>query len=141
MIRGKNKLKFTLIEVIVAIAILSMGLVGAMAISGSSKRRVDKAYNRWRAQHILTQAGEYYLLCGPNIDIPNDIFPYSDVRASCNANECENLPNNLPAQIKDWSLFTYNIKLTGTYNINVMVDKIVHSTNTSDFTIEKINSN
>ncbi len=141
MIRKKKILNFTLIEVIVAIAILSLGLVGAMAMSGTSKRRVDKAYNRWRSQHLLTQAGEYYLLCGPNTEIPNDIFPYSDVRASCNAVESVNLPNNLPTQIKDWSLFSYNIKLTGAYNINVMVDKIVHSVNTSNFTIEKINSN
>jgi prepilin-type N-terminal cleavage/methylation domain-containing protein len=141
MTKKTNKSAFTLIEVIVAIAILSMGLLGSMAMSSNSKLRIEKAYSKWRAQHLLTQAGEYYLLCGSDNSIPNDIFPYEDVRASCNTTDCETLPNSLPTQIKDWSLYTYNIKLTGTYNINVMIDKIVHEANSSDFTIEKINSN
>ena len=69
---------YTLIEVIVALAILALGLVTAMSISSSSKRRIDKAYKRWGIQHQLTQATEFYMLAGANSNIPNTIFPYKN---------------------------------------------------------------
>jgi prepilin-type N-terminal cleavage/methylation domain-containing protein len=53
---------FTLVEVIVALAILTMGLLAGLSLIASSQQRLTKASKRWHEQHLLTQAAEYFLL-------------------------------------------------------------------------------
>ena len=53
---------FTLIEVVVAMAVLGLALVGFFAMSNSAVQRIDKAYSHWERMHLLSQAAEYYLL-------------------------------------------------------------------------------
>jgi type II secretory pathway pseudopilin PulG len=120
--------KFTLMEVIIAIAILALSLVAAMAISSSSKRRIDKAYKKWKVQNMLSQATEYYLLAGANSDIPDNIFPYDNVQASCSVTDCEALPEDIDVYSGQWLLATYNVEITSKGRIlkDIKIDKIVN---------------
>ena len=55
------KKHFTLVEVIVAMAIMALALTAFFALSQSAVNRIDKAYSNWERTHLLSQAAEYYL--------------------------------------------------------------------------------
>ena len=70
------KKDFTLVEVIVAMAVMALALTAFFALSQSAVNRIDKAYANWERTHLLSQAAEYYLLFADEEppDIPADIF-------------------------------------------------------------------
>lgn len=103
---------FTLIEVVVALAILAMGVLGAMSIISFSKRRMDRAYDSWFAQHMLAQAAEYYLLCGDK-QITPDFFPYRGYSSSCHIGDCSNIDGVSANTGGNWKLSTYDISVKG----------------------------
>jgi len=115
-------------EIIVAIAILALSLVAAMSMSSASKRRIDKAYKRWEAQNMLSQAAEYYLLTGANTDIPDNIFPYKNVYASCSIIDCETIPGDIDTFSDQWILATYHIEISSNEKIlkDIKIDKIIN---------------
>ncbi|MEI6055550.1 MAG: hypothetical protein WCR55_05755 [Lentisphaerota bacterium] len=125
-----NKIKcnrfFTLVEVVIALAILAMGILSAMSIISFSKRRMDRAYDSWYAQHMLAQAAEYYLLCGEK-QIPPDIFPYRGYNTSCRISDCANIQGVSANAGGNWKLSTYDISVRGPNGqiiSQVKVDKI-----------------
>lgn len=115
-------------EVVLAIAILAMGILGAMAMVSLSKKRMDKAYNTWFNVHLLAQAAEYYLLCGGNKNISPEYFPYSGYSAQCTVNNCNDLSKDaVPSISGNWKLATYDIIVRDPYGhviSQVKVDKI-----------------
>ena len=122
------KKHLTLIEVVIAIAILALSLVAAMSISSGSKQRIEKAYQRWKNQNMLSQAAEYYLLVGPDSDIPYNVFPHENVRATCSIQECNNLPDDVKINAGKWLLSTYHIEISSNGKIlkSIDIDKIVN---------------
>ena len=50
---------FTLIEVVVALAILSLSLAGLLQLSIGANSRLANAVEKWEAEHMLAQAAEY----------------------------------------------------------------------------------
>jgi type II secretory pathway pseudopilin PulG len=116
-----------LIEVVIAMAILALGLVAALSMSAMSKRRIDKAHKRWRAQHMLAQASEYFLLTEQDSAIPGEFFPYDNVSASCEITEPE-FSDDIDPESGNWALKTFNIKINsddGSIQEGVAVDKII----------------
>lgn len=120
---------FTLLEVVIAISILAMGMVGIMMMSNSAHRRVARAMDKWESQHMLAQACEYYLLVGPEERINKDFFPVSDFDATCDLVEPENLPADFEFELSGWKLATFVIRVTNNYNnflvAEAKVDKII----------------
>ena len=83
---------FTLLEVLVAVAILGMSLALILQILGASRERVLRAERRWSRRHVLEQAAEFHLLAGPNARIPAGFLPEGfESRASLAVD-----PSNLP---------------------------------------------
>ena len=72
---------FTLIEVVVALALLSVALTGLLRLSINSQLRVAAAREKWERTHRLMQAAEYLLLAYDESDlsIPEEFFPYQDM--------------------------------------------------------------
>ncbi len=50
--RGKARAVFTLIEVVVALAILSLGVVSYLTLANSAQRRLFKAKEKWTNFHM-----------------------------------------------------------------------------------------
>jgi len=127
MISNRRKRRyFTLIEVVVALAILTGGIMGAMAIVTMSKKRMDRAYDSFYNQHMLAQAAEYYLLCGEK-QITPDVFPYRGYNASCRITDCSNIKGVSANTGGNWKLSTYDISVRGPNGqivSQVKVDKI-----------------
>ena len=120
--------KFTLMEVVIAIAILAMGILGGMSMISMSKKRMDKAYNTWLSGHLLAQAAEYYLLCGGDKNIPFEYFPYNGYFAQCVVSNCGDLSQDGVSSVSgNWRLVTYDISVKDTYGkiiSQAKVDKI-----------------
>ena len=77
----RNGFFFTLIEVVVALALLSVALTGLLRLSINSQLRVAAAREKWERTHRLMQAAEYLLLAYDESDlsIPEEFFPYQDM--------------------------------------------------------------
>lgn len=124
--------KFTLIEIIVAVAVLAVGLMSAMMLCSLSKSRMDKAYNSWKIENVTSQAAEYYLLTGPGTSIPENIFPYDDITTSCTIGQPEMLPEGIKQQSGQWSLVNYDIQVrknNGDLLKELKIDKIINNAN------------
>ena len=87
---------FTLIEVVIALAILAISLTGILELMTQSQKRLSKSYEKWERMHILSQAAEYYLMQGDDPpDIPEFIFPYRDYQVDVSIEDVEDLPEEL----------------------------------------------
>jgi len=121
---------FTLIEVVVSIAILAIGVVTALQITASGTNRMGKAVTRWKVQHMLSQAAEYYLLAGPNEQIPEEFFPYEGYHPSCSIGipDLEEGIDNTYGE--NWNLVKLTIKITddeGEVLGKIEMDKILRT--------------
>jgi prepilin-type N-terminal cleavage/methylation domain-containing protein len=121
-------LKFTLIEVVVALAVLGIAVVSAVTISTSAISRMEKAKARWMNQHMMAQAAEHFLLAGPSAQPNSDIFPYRNARVSCTVENAAGLPGDVDPVSGQWRLATYDIQLfnsSGQRISGLKIDKII----------------
>ena len=87
---------FTLIEVVIALAILAISLTGILELMTQSQKRLSKSYEKWERMHVLSQAAEYYLMQGDDPpDIPDFIFPYRDYQVDVSIEDVADLPEEL----------------------------------------------
>ena len=88
---------FTLVEVIVAMAIMALALSGFFALSQAAVNRVDKAYSSWDRTHALSQIAEYCLLLPDEEqpEIPPEIFESDIYEVEVYYEDAENLPEEL----------------------------------------------
>lgn len=102
-------MRFTLIEVVIALAILSLSLAGMFRLLSSSQLRIANAEEKYREMHMLTQGVEYLMLTGTEEDlsVPDEVFPYNDYLIDCTVEEADGLPEELTGQenqlpLKKW---------------------------------------
>ena len=104
---------FTLIEVLIAVAILALALGVTLSISAQAKEDLIRAKQRWVTQHALEQATEFFLLTSPDaLKIPEDLLPIG-YGAECQIDLVE---DDLPeyADVEDyrgWKLAVYSIRI------------------------------
>ena len=93
----KKHCNFTLIEVVVAMAVLALSLVGFFAVSQTAVNRVSNSYNEWEKTHLLSQAAEYCLLFPDEEppEIPPEIFESDKYDLSVYYVDAEDLPEEL----------------------------------------------
>ena len=94
--------RFTLVEVVVALAILGMSLSVFFAISRNALLRVEKSGDSWRRAHLLSLAAEYYLLF-PSEDPPeppDGLLDDPEYRVEMRYDDAEGLPDDL-ADLED----------------------------------------
>ena len=102
--------RFTLIEVVVALAILSISLAGLLQLSISSNVRVADSVEKWESEHMLAQAAEYLLLRNEDgAEVPEEFFPYPGYSAEVVCDDAEGLPeeySELDGQLplKRWNI-------------------------------------
>ena len=85
---------FTLIEVVVALAILSISIAGLLQLLTAAQNRIIKVDDHWMRTHMLIQAAEYYMLMKQE-DPPamtETFFPYDVYRVDVTWEEIDGLP-------------------------------------------------
>ena len=101
---------FTLIEVVVALAILSLSLAGLLQLSISANSRLANAVEKWESEHMLAQAAEYLMLQNQDsTDIPEEFFPYPGYSVEVSVDEAEGLPEDYTDQENQLPLRRWNI--------------------------------
>ena len=89
-----KKSVFTLIEVVVALAILTISIAGLLQLLIAAQNRIIRAEEDWTRTHMLIQAAEYYMLM-PQEEPPvitETFFPYPDYRVDVSYEEIGDLP-------------------------------------------------
>ena len=89
-----KKIGFTLVEVVIALAILTISIAGLLQLLTAAQNRIIKAHDRWLTMHMLMQAAEYYMLMKQEDPpaITDVFFPYDDYRVDVTYEEIDNLP-------------------------------------------------
>ncbi len=119
--------RFTFLEIMVAVAILSASLAVVLTILGSSRSRLMRAERRWAGQHVLSNAVEFYLLAGTDAAIPGGVLP-DGFSASCDLEAAEDLPEHAAEAVGGWMLGRYRIEVFNAGRQNVgeqIIEKVV----------------
>lgn len=130
--------KFTLIEVVVSLAILTISVTGFLQLMIAAQTRISKSYDAWMRMHMLSQAAEYYMLMPQEEppEIPEDLFPYKDYHIYCSYEEIDNLPdeyNNLVGQLPLKSMVLELRRLSDEQTVDKLtIDRISYETTLSD---------
>lgn len=87
--------RFTLIEVIVALAVLGLGITGMLELVMNSQLRLARSAEKWRHTHMLIQAAEYLLLQPDSTDLqlPDEFFPYPGYTVYHSFEDASGLPD------------------------------------------------
>ena len=131
-------MKFTLIEVVISMIILSLSLAGMLRLLTHSQSRISVAEERWREMHMLTQGAEYILLTGTESDlsVPDDIFPYNDYLIDCSVDEAEEVPEDFSGQENQLPLKKWTVSLWRTTDnserLKVVIDRLDYSEKEAD---------
>ena len=85
---------FTLVEVVVALAILSISIASFLQLLTAAQNRIIKAHDSWMRTHMLMQAAEYYMLMKQEEPpaMTDTFFPYDDYRVEVTYEDIDNLP-------------------------------------------------
>jgi prepilin-type N-terminal cleavage/methylation domain-containing protein len=108
---------FTLIEVVVALAILAIGLSTIFYIFSHSTKNIQQAQKIWANQHLMNNLTEWYLLMGEDERYPSELLP-DGYQGRCQLEIYEDAPEKAPAfiyegdgKINGWFLGKYTIEL------------------------------
>ncbi len=133
-----SKKSFTLIEVVVALAILGLGIVAALSLLTSARSRSVKAYDRWKEMHMMSQAIEYLMLIQTENDhVPERFFPYDNFSVNYSFNDPTGLPDDAETTVGSWELTTMKVELRkndGSINRTMSIDRIIASDESSTST-------
>ena len=128
------RLRFTLIEVLVAVAVLALALGATLSLSGQAKFNIATLESEWSLQHALEQATEFYLLTPDPMgaSLPDGLIPRA-LHASCEIYvDLEGLPDYAQEASKGWILGTYRIVITdeGGRSVEHIVNKLIFEEDT-----------
>ncbi len=131
-------MRFTLIEVVISMIILSLSLAGMLRLLTHSQSRISSAEERWREMHMLTQGAEYILLCGTESDpsVPDEVFPYQDYLIDCAVEDVEEIPEELTGQENQLGLKKWTVKLIRASDraerLKISIDRFDYSSGESE---------
>ena len=118
------KKNFTLVEVVVALAILGLSLSGLLSLAMNAQLKVARAVEKWENTHKMIQAVEYLMLLDDeNQSVPAEFFPYEGYMIKCSVDDAEGLPEEF-TEIDDAApLKCITVELVRTTD-NKVVDRV-----------------
>ena len=128
---------FTLIEVVVALALLSVSLAGLLQLSINSQQKLITADDKWRHEHMLAQAAEYLMLVNEdNASVPDEFFPYPGYSVEVEIDDAEDLPEDYNELVGQLPLRCWNISIVRQSDAesvaSVKIDRINYDEETSN---------
>jgi prepilin-type N-terminal cleavage/methylation domain-containing protein len=118
---------FTLLEVIIAAAVLALAVVMSVGIMGGARARILRAESRWGRQHLLSQAAELYLLGGPGAEVPAGLLPQA-FSSTCTLTPVDDLTDEELEPQQGWKLGRFHICVydaSGALMAECRVEKLV----------------
>ncbi len=105
--------KFTLIEAVIAVAIVGISVTILLTVCSDSLARSSKAEQAYNQQHELTQAVEYYSIVNFMEPITSDFFDLDKFDISVFLRNAEVNNSNI---VTDWQLKTLRINIENKKN-------------------------
>ena len=99
---------YTLMEVMIAALILGMSVAATTAIMGTARANMLREQRRWQSEHLLANAVEFYLACGPDATPPDGLMP-DGFGCSCEIYAVEELLEEALESIREWRLGEYHV--------------------------------
>ena len=135
--KPRGIVKFTLIEVVVALALLSVSLAGLLQLSINSQQKLITADDKWRHEHMLAQAAEYLMLVNEdNASVPDEFFPYPGYSVEVEIDDAEDLPEEYNELVGQLPLKCWNISIVRQSDAesvaSVKIDRINYDEETSN---------
>ena len=129
--------RFSLIEVVVALAILSLSLAGLIQMSISSSRQLGNAMEKWNSEHRLAQAVEYLMLTDEeHASVPDEFFPYPGYWVEVTIDDAEDLPEDYNELVGQLPLKCWDISIVRQSDAksvaSVKIDRINYDEETSN---------
>lgn len=106
-----NRRAFTLIEVVVAVALLGIALASIVTMVSQSRARFMRAEQEWAREHNLTNAMEWHLLAGPDAALPDGLLPRG-FSSECVLTPVEDLPEMAANPVNGWVPATFSASVT-----------------------------
>ena len=127
--------RFTLIEVVVALAILSISLAGLLQLSITAHTRNADSVGKWESEHMLAQAADYLMLQNEDgATVPEEFFPYPGYSVEAACDDAENLPEDYDGLDGQLPLKRWNIAVVrnsdGKRIAEVNIDRISYDEQT-----------
>lgn len=117
--------RFTFIEILIAVTIMAVSLVMVMTVVGSAQSNIIKAQSNWGQSHLLTQATEFYLLAGPDGNMPDEFLP-QNYSSSCTLNPFEGeLPEHAIDPLNGFVPGVYRVEVTGLQGETIGIRKVL----------------
>jgi len=113
---------FTMVETLIALAVLLLALSAVFTTVATSQQRMIRAERKWKKEHLLTQAAEFYLLAPPDAPIPPALFPYHNYQVSAEY-AMPLLPTGVQATNGNWQLVKMTVTLRNSAD-NKIIDTI-----------------
>ena len=115
---------FTLVEVVVALAILGLSLSGLLSLAMNSQVKVARAVEKWENTHKMIQAVEYLMLFDDeNLSVPVEFFPYEGYMIQTSVDDAEGLPEEFTEINDSAPLKCITVELVRTRD-NKVVDRV-----------------
>ena len=135
--KPRGIVNFTLIEVVVALALLSVSLAGLLQLSINSQQKLITADDKWRHEHMLAQAAEYLMLVNEdNASVPDEFFPYPGYSVEVEIDDAEDLPEEYNELVGQLPLKCWNISIVRQSDAesvaSVKIDRINYDEETSN---------
>ncbi len=118
------KKAFTLVEVVVALAILGLSLSGLLTLAMNAQLKVARSVEKWDNTHKLIQAAEYLMLMDDeSLSVPEEFFPYEGYSVQASVDDAEDLPEDFTGIEEAAPLKCITIEIVRTTD-NKVVDRI-----------------
>ena len=118
------KKAFTLVEVVVALAILGLSLSGLLTLAMNAQLKVARSVEKWDNTHKLIQAAEYLMLMDDeSLSVPEEFFPYEGYTVQASVDDAEDLPEDFTGIEEAAPLKCITIEIVRTTD-NKVVDRI-----------------
>ena len=115
---------FTLVEVVVALAILGLSLSGLLSLAMNAQLKVARSVEKWDNTHKLIQAAEYLMLMDDeSLSVPEEFFPYEGYTVQASVDDAEDLPEDFTGIEEAAPLKCITIEVVRTTD-NKVVDRI-----------------
>jgi len=111
-----------MVETVIALAVLLLALSAVFTTVATSQQRMIRAERKWKKEHLLTQAAEFYLLAPVATPIPPALFPYHNYQVAAEY-AIPLLPHDVQATNGNWKLVKMTLTLTNTAD-NKIIDAI-----------------
>ncbi|MCP3965531.1 MAG: prepilin-type N-terminal cleavage/methylation domain-containing protein [Lentisphaerae bacterium] len=119
---------FTLIEILVAMTILTVGVVSLSMLMASASNRTAKARDRWERDHLLTQAVEFFMLNPPGTSLDERFLQESKYSVDCTFDSPAGVPESGGVKMNNARFVTMHVKLihkSGKVVDSAAIDRIV----------------